>query len=203
MPTIRDGLLQHATWYRRFKTLIRADRATRIMAREYIRPRPGERILDVGCGDGDIRPYLEGCDYTGVDLNDDYLRVAEGRSDATTRFLHADVASLAGLGLGPFDVAIAVGLLHHLTDDQCTSLLAAIRDALVPGGRLITFDPVFDPQQRTSARLLAALDRGRYVRDETGYERLFDGLFTVQGRALRQDLLPFPYSHAIFELQPA
>ena len=203
MPTLRDGLLRHARWYRNFKTLIRAEKATEVMAKEYIRPRAGERVLDVGCGDGDIRPYLPDVDYTGVDLNDDYLRVAQRQTDDRTRFLHADVASLAGLGLGPFDCAIAVGLLHHLTDDECDSLLAAVHDALVPGGRLVTFDPVFTPTQRTTARVLAALDRGRYVRDTGGYERLAARHFDVTRRDTRNDLLPFPYSHAIFELRRA
>jgi cyclopropane fatty-acyl-phospholipid synthase-like methyltransferase len=203
MPTLRDGLLRQARWYRNFKTLIRAEHATEVMACEYIRPRPGERVLDVGCGDGDIRPHLADVDYTGVDLNDDYLKVAERQSDEHTRFLRADVAALAGLGLGPYDCAIAVGLLHHLDDDQCLSLLEAVHDALVPGGRLLTFDPVFTPTQRTTARVLAALDRGRHVRDAGGYERLCTRFFTVTRHEIRNDLLPFPYSHAIFELHRA
>jgi cyclopropane fatty-acyl-phospholipid synthase-like methyltransferase len=203
MPTLRDSLLGHARWYRSFKTLIRAEKATEVMAREYIRAQPGQRLLDVGCGDGDIRPHLVDVDYTGVDFNDDYLRVAEHQVDEHTRFLNADVASLAEHGLGPFDCAIAVGLLHHLSDEECTTLLDAVHDALVPGGRFVSFDPVFTPAQRTSARLLVALDRGRHARDVAGYRRLFDDRWKVEAQTVRNDLLPFPYSHAIFETRRA
>jgi cyclopropane fatty-acyl-phospholipid synthase-like methyltransferase len=203
MSTLRDGLLRHARWYRNFKTVIRAEHATKVMAEDYIRPHAGERVLDVGCGDGDIRPHLPGVEYTGIDLNDDYLEVARRQTDEHTQFLHSDVASLGALGLGPFDCAIAVGLLHHLSDDECASLLSAVHDTLVPGGRLVTFDPVFTPTQRTTARLLAALDRGRHVRDAAGYQRLLTREFEVTRHEVRNDLLPFPYSHAIFELRRA
>jgi cyclopropane fatty-acyl-phospholipid synthase-like methyltransferase len=156
-------------------------------------------VLDVGCGDGDIRPLLGDVDYTGVDLNTDYLRVASASADERTRFVHADVSALGGLGLGPFDCAIAVGLLHHLSDSECDSLLAAVHDTLAPGGRLVTIDPVFTPDQRTTARVLAALDRGRHVREVSGYTRLIDQQFEVKESVVRQDLLPFPYSHALIE----
>jgi hypothetical protein len=60
-------------------------------------------------------------------------------------------------------------------------------------------DPVFDPDQRTTARVLAALDRGRHVRDRGGYERLVGSSLRVERVTIRHDLLAMPYSHCILE----
>jgi len=194
---LRDRLLANQQWYHAFKQAIRADGAMRAVVDEHIGPRPGERLLDVGCGDGDIRPYLGEVDYVGIDANEDYLRVARDREDDSTRFIAADVTDLAELGVTDFDVAIAIGLLHHLSSDQVDSLLEAIAGVLRPGGRVITVDPVFDPTQRTTARVAAALDRGRYVRDAEGYRGLVSQHLDVDYVRVRHDLLWLPYSHCI------
>jgi SAM-dependent methyltransferase len=196
---LRDRLLANRQWYHAFKQAIRADRTMQTMVNDHIKPTPGERLLDIGCGDGDIRPLLGAVDYVGIDANEDYLRAARKQESPTTRFIVADVADLADLGVKDFDVAIAVGLLHHLSDEQANALLSALGTALKPGGRLVTFDPVFDAAQRTTARLLAALDRGRYVRDAEGYRRLLIPHLCVGSVRVRHDLLWFPYSHCVTE----
>lgn len=200
MPTLRDTLLKDARWYGRFLDLIRADRAQSRLVADHIRPRPGDSVLDVGCGDARIRPLLGDVDYVGVDLNDNYLDAASELIDDHTRLLHADVASLPGLGLGPFDLAMAVGLHHHLSDDEVRSLIADVAGVVAPGGRYITLDPLFAPDSRTTARVLAALDRGRHVRDQAGYVRLFDGSpFDLEVVRVRHDLLAIPYTHLAIE----
>ena len=196
---VRDRLLAHQVWYHAFKEVIGADTSMKKIVQEHVAPVSGERLLDVGCGDGDIRPLLGDVDYVGVDANEDYLRVARARTDPHTRFIAADVTELAGLGVKDFDVAIAVGLLHHLSTDQVQTLLGALAEVVRPGGRLITVDPVFDPEQRTTARVLASLDRGRYVRDAEGYRVLVDRNFEVTQVRVRHDLLWIPYSHCVTE----
>ncbi len=195
----RDTLLANEGWYSRWKVMIRADKAMSTIA-EHIGAGPGDKVLDVGCGNGDVRPKLADADYTGVDLNDDYLAKARATHNGpNTQFIRADVAELEALGLGPYDVACGIGVLHHLSDAEVASLLGGIADALRPGGRLVTMDPVFDPEQRTTARVLAALDRGRYVRDRPGYERLVGGALSIDSVTIRHDLLAMPYSHCIIE----
>jgi len=180
--------------------LIRADRAQQMLVSDHLRPRSGDQVLDVGCGDGRVRALLGDVNYVGVDLNHDYLEAAKRISTSDTRFVHANVASLVNLGLGPFDLGLALGLHHHLDDESVIRLIRDVAGALRPGGRYVSVDPVFAPDGRTTARVLAALDRGRYVRDETGYRRLFeDSPFELESVQIRHDLLPFPYSHCIIE----
>lgn len=200
MATLRDALLKNARWYATFQRLVGADRAQRMVVADHLRPVPGTSVLDVGCGDAHVRPLLRDLNYVGVDLNSDYIESAADRVDDQTRLLHADVASLPALGLGPFDLAIALGLQHHLDDATVRGLVADVAAVVPPGGRYVTVDPVFSPEARSTARVLAALDRGRYVRDEPGYVRLFDGSpFTLEVVRVRHDLLPIPYSHLVIE----
>lgn len=199
MDTLRDRLLARRRWYHGWKQLISAERAMRMVVADHLRPEPGDRVLDVGCGDGDIRPLLGDVDYTGVDFNADYIRSAQSLADDTTRFLQADVADLPKLGFDEFDVVFAYGVLHHLSDDECLGLIESVSHVLADGGRLVSIDPVFEPTQRTTARVLAALDRGRYVRAPSGYRQVVESHLAIKNLTIRQDLLPFPYSHCVIE----
>jgi hypothetical protein len=47
--------------------------------------------------------------------------------------------------------------------------------------------------------VLAALDRGRHVRDQRGYEELVTPWFPESASSVRHDLFRFPYSHCILQ----
>jgi SAM-dependent methyltransferase len=196
--TIREAVLGTARGFQAFKAVTGATRVMTTVTSEYLRPVPGERILDVGCGFGDLRRYLTEVEYVGIDLNDRYIDYAR-RHQPPARFINASVTDLGTMGLGGFDGAIALGVLHHLGDEDATELLKALPDVLVPGGRFVAVEPVWAPDQRTTARVLAALDRGRYVRDQRGYEELVAPWFPHSTSSVRHDLFRFPYSHCIVQ----
>jgi SAM-dependent methyltransferase len=81
------------------------------------RVRPGERVLDVGCGVGALAAdlaRLKDAPVTGVDL--DPRAVGEARRvhrDPRLTFLEADARSLPA---GGFDVVILSNVLEHLDD---------------------------------------------------------------------------------------
>jgi ubiquinone/menaquinone biosynthesis C-methylase UbiE len=194
----REWFLGKSAGYYTFKRAIGADKAMAVFASEYIRPVPGERLLDVGCGVGDMLEYLPRVSYVGIDMNAAYLETAtrrRGREDA--RFVHASVDELPSLGLADFDAAIVISALHHLTEDQVTNLVASLQRVVKLGGRLVTVDPVWQPDQATTARVLIALDRGRHVRDIDGYARLIGKGFDDLEFTVRSDLLRLPYSYCV------
>ncbi len=174
----------------------------RIVA-QYVRTQPGSRVIDVGCGYGDMAAHLEGVEYVGVDLNQSYIELARRVHGDRGRFVVASVTDLGHADLGQFDAAVAIGVLHHLSDGDATSLLEALPSVLKPGGRFVAAEPVFDPEQRATARVLAALDRGRYVRDQRGYESLVAPWFDETLTDVRHDLFWFPYSHCIIQSRAA
>jgi SAM-dependent methyltransferase len=197
--TVRDRLLGTKVGYTTFRRVIKADRNMQTLIDEYFRLPAGSRLLDVGCGTGDLAALVPGVKYVGVDHNPAYVGSDDAAVDESPRFVNADLADLGTLDLGTFETAVAVGVLHHLDDELATAMVASVRDKLAPGGRFVTSDPVFHPDQRTIARVLMALDRGRFVRHPADYARLMGSSFPEVKVSIRHDLLPFPYTHCVIE----
>lgn len=99
------------------------------------------RVLDFGCGIGDATTRLAelfpAARVVGVDTADEALAHAE-RVHGGERVGFARVAELAGLER--FDLVYVNGVFHHIAPAERPRALAAIRDALVPGGRFALFE---------------------------------------------------------------
>lgn len=185
--------------YELFENLVGAQRCRASFVRDYVRPTRGMRILDVGCGTAAILEHLPEVDYCGYDISTSYIEAARRHFGARGTF-HAALLTERSLdGERPFELALAIGLLHHLDDDEAIRLLRICAARLACHGRLLTLDPCFDPGQSAIARRIIASDRGRNVRTLEGYCQLASGLFSQTSAHLRSDLLRIPYTHAILE----
>lgn len=173
-------------------------RYRRALVRDHFALFDGARVLDIGCGTGELLQELPGrIDYLGVDLSPAYIERAQRRADPRARFVCADVDALEPGDAGPFDRIIGTGLLHHLDDAPAQRLLARAARALAPGGFLLTVDPTLVDAQSPLARALIVRDRGRNVRSPEGYAALARPSFAVVGTQVRHDLLRVPYTHCI------
>ena len=170
-------------------------------AREYVRAKEGQRVLDIGCGPADIVKYLPKVDYTGFDSNPDYIATATRNYGDRGRFYCQRVSEESLAANEGYDIVLAVGVLHHLDDAEAEQLFHLAHAALVPGGRLITLDGVFVKGQNPIARLIISRDRGEHVRDERGYQRIAERVFSTITPTVRHDLLMIPYSHLILECE--
>ena len=62
------AILSRPTVYSLFEAFIGALTARERVIREYVRPKAGDHILDIGCGPGDVVGFLpEGVRYVGFD----------------------------------------------------------------------------------------------------------------------------------------
>src|SRR5262249_47518213 len=100
---------------------------------ELLAPRTGERILDLGCGDGALTAKLVemGCDVVGVDAS-------AAQVDAARKLgLDARVADGENLPFkGEFDVVFSNAALHWMRNAPDKVIAGAYR-ALRPGGRFV------------------------------------------------------------------
>lgn len=101
--------------------------------------KPGDRVLELGCGTGTTAIRLADAvtTITATDIADTMLEIARGRaaeaSVTNVTFAHADAAEVtAG---APYDAVMAFNLLH-LMPDRAATLATTLRD-LRPGGLLI------------------------------------------------------------------
>ena len=100
---------------------------------ELLAPRPGERILDLGCGDGALTARLAelGCEVIGVDADPDMVRAARERG------VDARLADGAGLSFAQeFDAVFSNAALHWMKSDP-DAVVAGVARSLRPGGRFV------------------------------------------------------------------
>lgn len=99
---------------------------------DWLDPQKGERILDLGCGDGALTEKLAaaGARVLGVDASPDML------SGAKARGLDVDVADGHALTFKPeFDAVFSNAALHWMTDPD--AVISGVARALKPGGRFV------------------------------------------------------------------
>jgi SAM-dependent methyltransferase len=195
------SLLEKPALYELFSRVVGARSSRETFVGNYVRPRPGDQVLDVGCGPADILEHLPGVDYFGFDISPSYIESATRRYGDRGRFFCERVSEARAFldREGRFDIVLAIGILHHLDRDEALDLFRLARRALKPQGRLVTLDPCYAPGQSPVARYLASRDRGRFVRDEPEYRALALAEFPGVTSTVRHDLLRMPYTHIILE----
>jgi 2-polyprenyl-3-methyl-5-hydroxy-6-metoxy-1,4-benzoquinol methylase len=190
-------IFETAAVYERVQRLIGGEAGRRRFEREFVRPAPGARILDIGCGTGAVVEHLPaGVDYVGYDFNPRYIEEARRRFAGRGRFYCGRVEEAPQEAEG-YDLVLAMAILHHLEDAQADGLVESARAQLRPGGCLVTLDPVRHPGQSALTRLLLALDRGRRVRTPEEYRGLAAARFASVDSTLLTDLNRIPYSHFV------
>jgi 2-polyprenyl-3-methyl-5-hydroxy-6-metoxy-1,4-benzoquinol methylase len=203
----RSRLIWRAAWrglsrswiYRAFTRIAGRYGFRHIYVSDWIKARDGDRILDIGCGPGDILAYLPRVSYVGFDINPENIRAAEARFGDRGRFFASEASRETIRRLGEFDIVTATGLLHHLDDAQCIELLEITRAALRATGRWITMDGVLTEKQSRIARYLVAHDRGRHVRTTEEYLRLARAVFPNATASVLDGLLRIPYTLIIMQ----
>jgi len=95
-------------------------------------PRPGECILDLGCGDGVLTKQIAdlGCKVVGIDSSPDFV--------ASARRLGLDIIEkdAANLSFGPqFDAVFSNAALHWMTD--AGAVIDGVVRSLRPKGRFV------------------------------------------------------------------
>lgn len=193
------SLLAGARVYSLFRRLVGRDGARSVYAREHLRLQPGQRVLDLGCGTGDILEHLPAVQYVGYDISPRYIERARRRFAQRGEFHCRAVDEDLALATASYDLAIAHGLLHHLDDDSARRLFRIAKRTLKPGGRLVTFDGCFVEGQSAAARFFLSLDRGGHVRERAAYESLARGEFDRVQSWVRHDLIRIPYTHLVME----
>ncbi len=152
----------------------------------FLRPGPGEKILDVGCGVGTFAYHCAraGARGTGVDYSEESIRVAKRLAgdfgvSANTEFICCDAAGRLPYDDASFDKIVAADFMEHIDDAEKREAIREMSRVLKPGGIMVIFMPngirekvgsaknalwqLFGPRGRPETRLHYGLtDRFRF-----------------------------------------
>lgn len=193
------GVLSRPWVYEFFSRLVGGDQARRTLVREHVRPWDGARVLDLGCGPGTLVTYLRDARYVGIDVSERYIASATRTFGDRAEFRVGD-ATQVDEDLRDFDLVLAFGILHHLSDEEAARLLLHARSALKGNGRLVTLDnTLLADERRRIADRIVSWDRGEHVRSPSAYERLASLVFPTVKTTVHRNLLRIPYTHCVLE----
>lgn len=138
-------------YYEQSGFLIRWIERRRLRAiRRLIAPRPGERLLEVGCGGGHVLRLFPECSLTGVDVSGEMIARAHRNLSGIPVTLHKGELRDLELESGSFDAVVCSEVLEHVVDPQ--EVLSQIHRLLPHEGRVVVTLP--------NDRLVTGVKRG-------------------------------------------
>ncbi len=149
-----------------------------------LRPHVAGRVMEVGCGTGNITRFLSmsATEVVGIDPVEQFVQSFNQRFSHAShvKAMHADLQSLPRPthDAETFDTVVSSNVLEHIEDDR--EMVALMADQLRPGGKVVAFVPA-------GPAALGRLDRelGHYRRyTKRSLKNVFQdaGLEWVSGR---------------------
>jgi SAM-dependent methyltransferase len=182
-----------------YQRLVGAPRSKRLFVAQHVRATPGERVLDLGCGTGELLSYLpRGVSYLGIDLDDSYVERARKKFGLRGEFICADATAYESNG-SYFDAVIGYGILHHLDDEQCRAAIGVADRALRRGGRAVFAEPARVTGQGVLERTLMNNDRGRHIRTVGAYLALMSARFSDPAADLVRRSYRIPFTLVVLQ----
>ena len=120
--------------------------------------RPGQRLLDIGCGWGSLAIHAardHGASVLGITLSPAQVELGRERVDAAglADRVELRVADYRDLGDDSFDAVASIGMAEHVGEAQIDAYAAAVARVLRPGGRALNHAIAHVPAQPRGAHI--------------------------------------------------
>lgn len=135
---------------------------------KYFSTKPGELVLDLGCGTGEFSPMFPRDGYVGIDISPANIEYASRHYQK--KFLVADGKRLP-FADGYFSKVLVVGVFHHLSESDLEKVMSEIRRVLKPQGRLLVMEDT--RCNNPVITFLQSFDQGAFVRTGSAWKEIF------------------------------
>jgi SAM-dependent methyltransferase len=196
------GWLKVPFLYNAFQAAVGATTLRRRLIENHVRAKPGDKVIDIGCGSAPALQWLPEVQYIGLDINPDYIAFA-GRTYGTKgTFVVGDTRSLrADSRFQDADIVMALGVLHHLDDQEAADCIQFAYDALKEKGRFVCHEPCWIPNQGAISKFIMSTDRGRDIRTEQQYCQLAAKAFKRIDTWVDMKPMRIPYVTVVLECE--
>ena len=196
------GWLKNPSVYNVFSAAVGGNVLRRSLIQNHVRAKPGDKVIDIGCGPAQALQSLPDVEYLGIDIDPDYIAFARRTYGDKGTFVVGDTRALRGdLRFKGADIVIAIAVLHHLDDEDAADCIRFAYDALKRGGRLICHDACWIPNQGALSRYIMSTDRGRNIRTEQQYRQLAAKIFGNVHTWVDTKPLRIPYVTILLECE--
>ena len=188
--------------YNLFQEAAGANAVRRALIRNHVRPKVGDKLIDIGCGTAQILQCLPEVEYLGLDTNPSILRSAKRTHGSKGTFVVGDTQSLRDDSrFKDADIVMAIAVLHHLDDQDAVHCIRFAYDALKMSGRFICLEPCWVPNQGALSRFVMANDRGRNIRTEQQYRELSTRVFRNVTARVDTNPARIPYVNVVLKCE--
>lgn len=196
------GWLKVPFLYNAFQAAVGATALSRRLIENHVRAKPNDKVIDIGCGSALALQWLPEVQYIGLDINPDCIAFARRAYGTKGTFVVGDTRALrTDSRFRDADIVMALGVLHHLDDQDAADCIQFAHDALKPNGRFVCHEACWVPNQGAVSKYIMGSDRGRNIRTEQQYRELTTKVFRNVEAAVDTKPMRIPYVTIVLECE--
>lgn len=146
------------------------------------------KILDIGCGSGEISRFFNDLDYIGIDVNPDYIEFARKIYKNNFEVMNAQKLRFKKRY---FDYVVIIGVLHHIDDKNCNLILNEIKRVIKDTGKIIIIEDV-NTQSKIDllGNIIRKLDVGEHIRTQKEWLELLSKKINIKKQYRFKSFIP-------------
>jgi len=145
-----------------------------------------KRILDIGCGTGNVSRMFPKENYIGIDCDKNYINFARKKYDKAFMSMNADNLQFEN---NCFDIIFTKDLFHHLSDDMFFKVLSEMKRVLKLAGNALVIEICYQEGNLSFyKKILHNLDRGKFIREFSALRENLLKYFKVKKQYIKKGI---------------
>lgn len=194
-----NQILNHYFFYNLYQDLIGSKHFLDILIKDYIKPKQGQKILELGCGAGNVYAVFpeKNLHYLGIDYSENYIHHAMNKFPEQS-FICADVTKdISAEGI--FDTVFAEAIISALPDNQIVKMFGLLKKICDDNTRIIFSDMNYRDSAPKFQCFLMKHERNQFIRSKSEYVKLLTEFFVIDNISVIKHPYRIPYEKIIFE----